>query len=118
MKVRVPISNEVTTNPSASCRYAVGKIIRGKVKEGSEVVIRYRGKVEIGVVVRTKRYSSMGGVRFGDTTVILRSAETRGDAATPLRSGTLRGPISKAAVASSGNKRWAAEIKALSSSQY
>ena len=34
-----------------------GEVIQGKVRIGQEVVIRHKGKVEIGIVVRTKRYT-------------------------------------------------------------
>lgn len=35
----------------------IGRVIQGKVRIGQEIVIRHNGKVEIAVVVRTRRYT-------------------------------------------------------------
>ena len=49
-----------------------GNIIQGKERIGQEVVLRHVGKVKIGTVVRTKRYSRTN-VRFSRVTVMLKN---------------------------------------------
>ena len=58
-------------------------LIRGKVKIGQEVVIRLEGKVESGIVVRTRSYSRTM-VSFDKAAVMIKGGATR-----------VKGPISK-----------------------
>jgi hypothetical protein len=74
----------------------VGNVIQGKVRIGQEVVIRHKGKVAIGTVVRTKRYSKTE-VSYDVAAVMVKAGTSRA-----------KGPISKGL---------GAEIIALSSSQ-
>ena len=60
-----------------------GYIIRGKIRIGQDVVVRHKGKVEQGTVVRTKTYTKTL-VRFDNVVVMLKKATTR-----------IKGPISK-----------------------
>ena len=60
-----------------------GNIIQGKERIGQEVVIRHGGKVKIGTVVRTKRYTRTQ-MRFSRVTVMLKNSTSR-----------VKGPISK-----------------------
>ncbi|MBS1738821.1 MAG: hypothetical protein JSS98_19845 [Bacteroidetes bacterium] len=60
-----------------------GHIIRGKIRIGQEVVLRHMGKVEQGVIVRTKHYTKTK-VRFDNVVVMLNKSTTR-----------IKGPISK-----------------------
>lgn len=48
-----------------------GRVIMGKVRIGQEVVIRYKGKVERAVVVRTKR-NTKTEVRYGKAAVMVK----------------------------------------------
>ena len=73
-----------------------GRVIQGKVRIGQEVVMRHKGKVEIGVVVRTKRYTKTK-ISFDETTVMKKNDTSRA-----------KGPISKGL---------SAEITALSNRQ-
>jgi len=74
-----------------------GRVIMGKVRIGQEVVIRYKGKVERAVVVRTK-WNTKTEVRYGKAAVMVKGWTSRAG-----------GPISKGL---------GPEIQALCSSQY
>ena len=74
----------------------IGEVIQGVVKVGNKVVIRYKGKVEKAIVVRTKKYNQHK-VSYDQATVMIIGNNQR-----------VKGPISK------GMKE---EIKALSNSQ-
>lgn len=60
-----------------------GRVIQGKVRIGQEVVIRHRGKVMIGVVVRTRRYTKTN-VSYDTAGVVVKEM-----------GGRAKGPISK-----------------------
>lgn len=60
-----------------------GNVIQGKVRIGQEVVIRHKGKVGIGVVVRTKRYTKTQ-VSYDTAAVMMKEGTSRA-----------KGPISK-----------------------
>lgn len=60
-----------------------GHIIKGKTKMGERVVVRHLGKVEHGVIIRTKRYTKTK-VRFDGVVVMLDNLMSR-----------VKGPISK-----------------------
>jgi len=60
-----------------------GEVIQGKVRIGQEVVIRHKGKVEIGIVVRTKRYTKTQ-VSYDQAAVMIKGGTSRP-----------KGPISK-----------------------
>lgn len=74
----------------------MGEVIQGKVVVGSEIVIRHRGKVKRGVVVRTKNYNNFF-VSYDKPAVMIVNETNR-----------VKGPISK------GLKE---EFKALSNTQ-
>lgn len=74
----------------------LGEVIQGRVKTGSEVVIRHRGKVKKGIIVRTKKYNPFM-VSYDNAAIIILGETTR-----------VKGPISK------GLKE---EVRALSNSQ-
>jgi len=67
-----------------------GRIIQGKVRIGQEVVLRHNGKVEVGIIVRTKRYTKTQ-VSFDEAAVMLKGSTTRA-----------RGPISRGVPAEYG----------------
>jgi sulfate adenylyltransferase subunit 1 (EFTu-like GTPase family) len=48
-----------------------GRVIQGKVKIGQEVVIRHKGKVERGVVVRTKKRTPTE-VSYGKAAIMIK----------------------------------------------
>ena len=73
-----------------------GRVIKGKVRIGQEVVMSHKGKVEIGIVVRTA-WKTKTGMRFDEAAVMIKGAGSRAI-----------GPISKGL---------SEEIIALSSSQ-
>lgn len=54
-----------------------GYLIRGKVKIGQEVTIRYQGKVEKSIVVRTKSYTPTE-VSFDVATVMMKGTKAKG----------------------------------------
>jgi len=60
-----------------------GYVIRGKERIGQELVIGHEGKVKIGMVVRTKRYTKTM-VRYAGVTVLLKGSKQR-----------IKGPIAK-----------------------
>jgi len=74
----------------------MGDVIQGRVIVGSEIVIRHRGKVKRGVVVRTKKYNKFL-VSYDKPAIMIVNETNR-----------VKGPISK------GLKE---EFKALSSTQ-
>lgn len=74
-------------------RKEAGNIIRGKLRIGQEVVIRHKGKIEVAVVVRTRRYTKTE-VSYDEAAVMIKGGKSR-----------TKGPISKGLVE---------EIKALS----
>ena len=54
-----------------------GYLIRGKVRIGQEVTIRYQGRVETCIVVRTKRYTPTE-VSFDVATVMMKGSKAKG----------------------------------------
>jgi ribosomal protein L14 len=60
-----------------------GEVIQGKVKAGQLVVIRHRGKVKKGVIVRTKQYNNFM-VSYDNPALIILGETNR-----------VKGPISK-----------------------
>lgn len=73
-----------------------GEIIQGTVKTGNQVVIRHKGKVKKGIIIRTKQYNNFM-VSYDTPAIIILGESNR-----------IKGPISK------GLKE---EIRALSNSQ-
>ena len=74
----------------------LGEVIQGEVKVGREIVIRHRGQVKRGVVIRTKR-NNKHLVSYDKAAVMIQNTSQR-----------IKGPISK------GLKE---EVRALSTNQ-